>query len=178
MMKKWISICAIAVLMMACSSDDEDSNNNVADDNFDRKAMLENWADNIIVPAHEDLNSKLGTLVDEKDNFVDSPTEANLESLRNAWFEAYKVWQHVEMFNIGKAEEMQYLFQMNVYPTNIEDIENNIQDENFDIEFVNNQDAVGFPAVEYMIYGVGDSKADIVSYYSNNASQILNIFQV
>ena len=173
MMKRWMSMLLFAVLLTACSSDDEDSNNNVADDNFDRKAMLENWADNIIVPAQEDLNSKLATLVEEKDNFVASPNEANLENLRSAWFDAYKVWQHVEMFNIGKAEEMQYLFQMNVYPTNVEDIENNIQDENFDIEFVNNQDAVGFPAVEYMIYGVGDSKADIVSYYNNNASSDL-----
>jgi len=172
-MKRWIPILLMALFVQACSESD-DTGATTSNDDFDRKAMLENWADNIIIPAHEDLNNKLGTLVEEKDNFVQNTTEANLEDLRSAWFEAYKVWQHVEMFNIGKAETINYAFQMNVYPTNVSDIENNIQNQNYDLSDVNNNDAVGFPAVEYMLYGVGDSKPDVVSYYTTNANLNLN----
>ena len=172
-MKRWIPILLITLFVQACS-DSDDATSPSSSDDFDRKSMLENWADNIIIPAHEDLNNKLGTLVEEKDNFVQNTTEANLENLRDAWLDAYKVWQHVEMFNIGKAEAINYAFQMNVYPTNVSDIENNIQNQNYDLSDVNNNDAVGFPAVEYMLYGVGDTKGEVVDYYVTNANLNLN----
>lgn len=173
MMKKWIPILLLALLFQACSESD-DTDTTSSNDDFDRKAMLENWADNRIIPAYEDLNNKLATLVEEKDNFVENINEANLASLREAWLEAYTVWQHVEMFNIGRAEQINYAFQMNVYPTNVQDIESNIQSQNYDLSNVNNNDAVGFPAVDYMLYGVGDTNADVVAYYTTNANLPLN----
>lgn len=49
-MKKHLFIfLLISVFVFSCKNDDEGSTGPV--DNFDRQAMLANWADNIIIPA-------------------------------------------------------------------------------------------------------------------------------
>ncbi|MFD1015178.1 imelysin family protein [Winogradskyella rapida] len=167
MLKKAFLIFTITALAVACSSSDESSGG--VTDNFDRTAMLTNWADNIIVPVYEDLNIAVTNMVTEKDNFVNAPTQANLDSFRTAWYNAYKIWQSAEMFNIGRAEEINFGYQMNIYPTNITDIQNNIQSQNYDLANVNNNDAVGFPALDYMLYGLADNDMDILNFYTSNA---------
>lgn len=170
MFKKSVLFLLALSFVIACTSDDSDSNNN-QNDGFDRSSMLVNWADNIIIPVYQDLNSKLQTLVTEKDVFIADPNTTSLQSMRLAWEEAYKVWQYAEMFNIGKAESINYNFQMNVYPTNVNDIQNNIQSQNYDLTNVNNNDAVGFPALDYMLFGLGDTDAEIIDVYTDAQGQ-------
>lgn len=167
MFKKALVLVVIVFITIACSSSDEGSGN--SNDNFDRTAMLTNWANNIIVPVYEDLNIKLADLVVTKGAFVSLPNQANLEAFRSSWYKSYKVWQSAEMFNIGRAEEISFAFQMNIYPTNITDIQNNIQSQSYDLASVNNNDSVGFPALDYMLYGLADNDADILAFYTTNA---------
>ena len=157
----------VAGLLIACSSSSTDDSPSVGD-NFDRGALLANLADNIIIPAFEDLQTKLQTLVADKNTFVATPNQTNLEAIRASWLAAYKAWQHVEMFNIGKAEELLYGFQMNVYPTNTTDIATNIANGTYDLSSVNNNDAVGFPALDYMLFGVANDDASIIATYGNS----------
>ncbi|WP_452224303.1 imelysin family protein [Lacinutrix chionoecetis] len=168
MIKKIFGVLAIVFVVFACSkSDDSNSGNGDTNDTFDRVAMLTNIADNLIIPAYQDLDADLNTLVASKDAFIANVNQANLEALRTDWFNAYKTYQAVQMFQIGKAEEILFEEQMNIYPTNTVDIENNIQSGNYDLGNVNNNDAVGFPAVDYMLYGVANSDAEIIQIYSN-----------
>ncbi|MBC3757810.1 imelysin family protein [Hyunsoonleella sp. SJ7] len=163
-------------LVVACSSSSDDGPTGPSD-TFDRGALLTNLADNIIIPAFEDLNTNLGALKTSKEAFVASPNQNNLDALRTSWLSAYKSWQFVEMFNIGKAEEIAFGFQMNVYPTNTEDIENNIANGTYDLTHVNNNDAVGFPTVDYLLYGVaGDDTAILAKY--NDAKYITYLSDV
>merc|ERR1719319_1943991 len=55
---------------------------------------------------------------------------------------------------------------MNVYPTNITDIQANINADSYDLSNANNHDAVGFPAVDYMLYGLRESDQEILNAYS------------
>jgi hypothetical protein len=169
MFKKILLLVCIAFTLYACNEAD-DSESSSSSDNFNRELMLANWADNIIIPAFQDLSSDLSVLVNDKDNFLASPDEASLSQLRLSWLEAYKTWQYVEMFNIGKAEQINYGFQMNVYPTNITDIQNNISANSYDLSSVNNNDAVGFPAVDYLIYGIEDNDEAILNSYISGMS--------
>ncbi|MGC1471008.1 MAG: imelysin family protein [Psychroserpens sp.] len=165
MKKNSLSVFLLALLIVACSSSD-DSSSGESSDGFDRQAMLTNWADNIIIPAYQALDSDLTALVNDKDAFVTAPNQSNLDNLRFSWLEAYKTWQSVEMFNIGKAEELNYAFQMNIFPTNVEDIQNNISSGAYDLANVNNNDAVGFPAVDYLVYGIAASDSEILNTYT------------
>ena len=39
-------------------------------------------------------------------------TNNNLDDLRNKWLLSYKAWQHVEMYDIGKAMEDYYALKV------------------------------------------------------------------
>ena len=161
-----LTILSAAILVACSESDDLVSSQN---DNFDRASMQTNLADNIIIPAYQDMNQKLGLLVSAKDNFITNSNQENLELLRNNFLESYLVWQSIEMFNIGKAEEIFYHYQMNIYPTNINDIENNITLGTANLLHPNNNDAVGFPALDFMLYGLDSSDIELLNKYNNQA---------
>ncbi|TXD84250.1 imelysin family protein [Subsaximicrobium wynnwilliamsii] len=160
-------------LLLGCSSSDEGDSGS-QNDGFDRQVMLSNWADNIIIPAYQDLNADLMDLSAQKEAFVNSPNQANLETLRASWLSAYKTWQYLEMFTSGKAEETNYVFQMNVYPTNVDDIEANIASGNYDLSNPNNNDAVGFPALDYLLFGLAETDAQILNAYTSNTKAEAN----
>ncbi|WP_298513217.1 imelysin family protein [uncultured Kordia sp.] len=170
-MKKLFSVVLVALFIAACSSSDDSNDTNGGGNGtaFDRADMLRNIADNIIIPSYQALDTNLGALVTAKDNFTATPNQTNLDALRSAWLTAYKAWQHVEAFNIGKAEEILFHFQMNTYPLNTTDVENNVTSGSYDLTHPNNNDAVGFPALDYMLYGLDATDAAIITKYDTDA---------
>jgi len=169
MIKRIVLVLLLGVIVYACDeSDDNGGNLGNNNDDFNRALLLANVADNYIIPAYQDLNTDLNDLVTVKNTFIVTPNQINLDALRASWLKAYKTWQSVEMFNIGKAEEILYSFQMNIYPTNISDIENNISFGSYDLSNVNNNDAVGFPALDYMLYGVAADDSAILAIYTDD----------
>ncbi|WP_339687450.1 imelysin family protein [uncultured Nonlabens sp.] len=168
-LKSLVILLFAAAAIWSCTDSEDDSTGQ--NDNFDRKALLENAADNIIIPALQDLSNDLNELKTSKDVFITTPDQSTLDALREDWLDAYKTWQYVEMFNIGKAEEILYNFQMNIYPTNVSDIQSNMANGNYDLTSTNNNDAVGFPAVDYLLYGTATTDGDIINYFSTAAHQ-------
>ena len=147
------------------TSEDSSSSDNSESQTFDRKALLTNWANNIIIPLYENFNSNLTALSDEITKFNETPNLDNLKLVREKWLDAYKSWQHVEMFNLGKAEETYFQSKMNVYPSDKERIERNLTNETYNLDNPNNNDAQGFPALDYMLYGSDESDEKIVDKY-------------
>ena len=169
---KYIKLSAIvflAALFFASCSNSKD-NSDSADDNFDRGAMLANWADNIIIPAYTSFNSKATDLKNKTTEFTANPTVGKLEELRNTWEEAYVSFQHVSMFEIGKAEELRFRNRINIYPTDVAQIEGFIANGNYNFELPSTIDAQGFPALDYMLNGLGDNDDEILSFYTSNSN--------
>jgi predicted lipoprotein len=163
MLKRFLGILVVAFTVYSCSSSEEAPS---PSDSFDRGSMLIHVADNIIIPAHQDFMTKISALKTTGEVFTTTPNQVNLEALRTSWFTAYKNWQHIEMFNIGKAEELQYRFFMNVYPLTTSDVESNISDGSYNLESASNHDAQGFPALDYLLHGLGSSDAEILEKYT------------
>ena len=155
--------------LIGCSEDDAGSDGPL--DNFDREAMLENWADNIIVPGYQLFVSELNDMNTSAETFTSTPTLENLTALRNAWLDANLAWQAVGMFEIGKAEELTLINYTNIYPTNTEDLIQTIESGTYDLTSVNKQDEQGFPAIEYLIYGVRGSDQEIVDLYLQETAE-------
>ena len=147
------------------TSEDSSSSDNSESQTFDRKALLTNWANNIIIPLYDNFNTNLNLLSDEVTKFNETPNLDNLKLVREKWLDAYKSWQHVEMFNLGKAEETYFQSKMNVYPSDKERIERNLTNETYNLDNPNNNDAQGFPAIDYMLYGTDESDEKIVDKY-------------
>ncbi|MBQ4822786.1 imelysin family protein [Aquimarina sp. MMG016] len=168
MKKLVVSLFIMLLILVACTSGDDSGV--VAADNFDRKAMLENLADNIIIPSYQGFSMDMSDLTSEASKFITTPNEANLISLRSAWSKAYISWQSVGMFEIGKAEEFSYRNFMNVYPVSSVAIDANINSGSYDLSAVSKQDEQGFGALDYLLNGLADTDAEIVTFYTTNTN--------
>ena len=126
---------------------------------YDRGSILVNYADNIIIPRYNDFKNSLDELKTLTDNFTETPSIANYDLLHEKWVESYKKWQYIEMFNIGKAEEIMFYNKMNTYPVNSVRINiYNIDENKTDLSNPNDWPAQGFPGIDYMIHGIESSK--------------------
>lgn len=164
-MKKIILVLSfIALTITACSSNEGSSNSS---DSYDRTALLTNWANNIIIPSYTNYQAKLQTLATDVNTFNSSPTEANLQIVRNSWLEAYKAFQYVSQYSFGKATEILLKEKTNTYPTDVTGINTNISSGTYDFTLLSQISKQGFPALDYVLNGLGSSDAEIVSFYTD-----------
>jgi predicted lipoprotein len=168
-MKKIVSLLSAVALFVSCTTNDGKMNNG---DNFNRKQMLENWADNIIIPSFQNYSVKVNNLVTVTATFTASPNEGNLQLMRAAWYDAYKSYQQVALFELGKAEEINFRHFTNVYPTNKNGIDANIASGSYNLVLLSNFDKQGFPAFDYMINGLAADDTSIIAYYNTNGNSV------
>ncbi len=170
MFKKIVYSLTLA-LAIACSSSSDDSGDDT-NKSYDRKAMLTNIAENIILPAYGDYYSATSNLKAATTLFATTTNEVNLETLRDKWQDAYLAWQTVSMFEIGKAEELKLRNWTNIYPTNVANINTNITDLGYNLELPSTNSQQGFPALDYLLFGTGASTTEIVAYFSTTPNAV------
>jgi len=83
--------------VVACGDDDDDINLGNMPDNELLSAAIENYADVVLANYIEAL-SKTQDLKTTVDNFVDNPSEANLNAAKDAWLEAREPYGQSEAF--------------------------------------------------------------------------------
>lgn len=166
-------ILILACFFIAACSSEDDSSTTVGDDtggtetnSFDRGAMLENWADNIILPSYENLNTNTQKLEALTKAFVENPGNAELTALRAQFQVSYSFFQTVSMFDIGKAEELNYRSYLNTYPVNTDNVNSKIASGNFDLELPSSYAEQGFPALDYLLFGLGATSEEILTKYA------------
>ena len=168
-------------LVMACSSDNgggAESDDDPGQASFARAVILTNWADNIIIPSYEAFSADLAAMDTAFEAFQEETTTENLVAFRDSWLTAYKMWQHVSLFEIGPAETVGLRLNMNIYPTDPVEIESHISSDNFNLALSSNRDSKGFPALDYIINGLGDDDSEILERYtSDNAEGLFNYAQ-
>ncbi len=168
-MKKFIGAIVFLGLIWACSSDSEgddviiDSGPEVS---FERSAMLINWADNIIIPSYDAFSLELAALKASYESFKTDASNSNLGQLRASWMSAYKMWQRVSLFEIGPAETQGLRLNMNIYPTDSEKISDYIATGSYDLSLPSNRNSKGFPALDYLINGLGADDIAIVAKFN------------
>lgn len=165
-MRKVFLIVSFVALLTACSSTDDSGTK--GGDSFNRTALLTHWADNIIVPAFAEYNFELNNLSQVTQVFVNEPTAENLSMIRGNWFETYVAYQKVMLFNVGKASEINFKETANTYPTDVAGIEQNIANGGYNLELFSQFSKQGFPALDYMLYGLGSTDDEILSFYNSN----------
>lgn len=119
---------------------------------FDKKSMLTNVADNIITPEFNDFQSDLSNLKSNFQIFESNKTEANLMSVKEAWKEAYLTWQTVKIFDFGPMRDIGFKASAGIFPVDTTKIDNNISVGATNLATAANTDAIGFSAIEYMLY--------------------------
>ena len=136
---------------------------------YDRSSLLENWYNHHINIGISDFKSKVEIVGEMVDLLNNEKTLSSLTKLRKEHLKAWRAWQKIEMFNIGKAEEIYYKDKMNIYPVNSARIEANILSGNYDLKNdANNYAAQGFPTLDYLLYGIGSNEEEILEKYTSD----------
>ena len=136
-------------------------------DNRDRAPMLIHWADNIVIPSYENFRTLLGELTNASNSFAESPSSSSLLELRNVWTDTYIGWQKVELFEFGPADKYTLRNFFNIYPANVAAIFQNIANPSANLDVPANYTTQGFPALDYLINGVGGNDGEIVEFYTD-----------
>ncbi len=166
-------IVAVFLALWSCKSDDDSGKKS---DGFNREEMLVNWADNIIIPAYKAFQTHVKSLKSASATFTTTPNEANLKALRKAWKDAYLKFQDVSMFEIGPAADVDFRLFLNTYPAAAPE-ESFIVKATYNLEHTGSEALQGFPALDYLLYGLGGLKSSdskILSFYTgSNASSYI-----
>jgi predicted lipoprotein len=145
--------------------------------NFDRRGLLENIANNLITPAFDSLYNEAKRLQKATQSFVDAPSLSTLESLQAQWKQTYTVWQSANMYNFDFLIEPntfdKSLFEeIGVFPADSNLIEQYISQGNY--SFANFQrNTRGFLAMDYLLFRTDGNQQAIVDAFINNSNRRL-----
>lgn len=156
-----------SIIWVGCGSDMMEPDQ-IANDQFDRAEMLTHWVDGFIIPGYKSYLESIDSLNAVVNRFVANPNSTKLNEVRNIYRSAYHSWQEVSMFEIGKAEELFLRNNTNIYPTNTSEILENIESGNYNLELPSTNNEQGFPAIEYLIYGIEETNQATVDRFIND----------
>ncbi|MFM1876672.1 MAG: hypothetical protein RL266_2409, partial [Bacteroidota bacterium] len=150
-MKKVLTSC-LGLLLFATACE---TNNDLNNCDYDESLLLVNYADNIIIPRFNDLHLGLTLLEESINAFATAPTIDLLNEIKVTFGATYLSYQRCSEFAFGPAliDGVPFRERFNTFPTNTSGIESNIV---LGTEVTNcPKSTVGFPALEYLIFGDG-----------------------
>lgn len=167
---KYLAILSIVILGIASCKKPEEKE-------FDRGAMLENMASGHIIPGYQTLQTDLSNLKASSDIFTGATSLDNLNDLRSDFMTAYLSFQRVKMYDFGPAGDYAFKASSNTYPTDADKINANIEAGSYILGSAANTDAIGLPAIDYLLYSGTDTEVInrfTVDTYAANALTYLN----
>jgi predicted lipoprotein len=166
MMGRFLSLFLMLSMSFACSN--EESGDSQKQDDFDRSAMLVHWADDYILPAYQNYNQEVIALKYAANQFSSTPSLSLHTDLHAQFVKAYTAWQWVSFLEIGPAEANSLRNFSNIYPTSATEIEQALVNANYNLSLPSTFNEQGFPAIDYLLSGLGDASTT-VNQFSNNA---------
>jgi len=158
----------IATAIFSCNKKSDD--NKTSTPEFDRKAMLTNWGNNIIAPGFQNLNTAVADLDAAIADFNQAPDGTKLATLQSKLKNVYQKWEVCEPMELGLADQNLLNVNANTFPTSVTQINNNIAAGSYNLAAVSNLSAKGFPALDYLLFGTGATNIDILAAYTTDAN--------
>ncbi|MDN4165295.1 imelysin family protein [Cytophagales bacterium LB-30] len=165
-----ISLACIFLLGVSCTPQEENDSNT-----FDRKALLDNIATELIIPNYEQLASTSAELTVQAELLASTPSAENLAATKQAFTNAYTAWQACSSFEFGPAATAIMKSLLNTYPTDVAQIQANIESGSFNLNQVSNIDASGFPALDYLLYHADEATVLTEMQNTNTNAYLLAI---
>lgn len=172
---KWIGVFAAAlfVLFISCSKNDNNGPEPPDPDGFDKTAMLTYYADNIIIPAYQQMQEDAGDLQEAVDAFADAPSVSTRDAVLEAYTKAHLQYENIEVYNFGPAGAafldlftnfsggLDYSFtqdgELAGFSVDSTTIESNIASGSYDLSTYSRNSfyVQGFPALNYLVFAPG-----------------------
>ncbi|MXV37721.1 hypothetical protein GO491_03355 [Flavobacteriaceae bacterium Ap0902] len=166
-----ILLTFLSLFFVACSSSNSDDIIPVdPSTEFDRSAMLSHWANNIIIPGYANLKAANEALNENIETFIENPNVNTLSETRLAHKNAYLAWQKVAFFEVGPAKNENLRQYFNIYPTDASGIETLLNQTDYQLHLTSNSAKQGYPALDYLLNGLGESDLEIINKYTDDAN--------
>lgn len=138
------SIALVAALLTGCGSGSPP-----------RAEVLADLAEQVVVPAFEDLQARTGALADAAGRLCDDPSADRLDEARSALIEARAAWSYSEAMWAGPVTERRSWALID-WPISTEQIEELIADSGIELDYERlsrriGADQRGLGAIEYML---------------------------
>ncbi|MDB4834970.1 imelysin family protein [Cyclobacteriaceae bacterium] len=169
-MRKVLYLAVISLLAFSCKPDGDSTS---GAERLNVEAFLLNAADNLIIPAYQQVDNDVQDLVTAVNTFTADLSEANLIALRTSWQTAMLSWQAAAPYNFGPAEDNSFrtiLEDIATFPINSTKVEQYIAAgdtsmNNFD------RDSRGFSSLDYLLNK--GTNADVIASYDDNRKAYL-----
>lgn len=170
-----VLVTAIALTTVVISSCKKDNNDPDENSNFDQKAMLKNYADNLIVPSYQNTANSILDLKAAIVAFEQNYSASNLETVQEKWLDLYSNWIWASGYNFGPAGEQgitkRLAEEVSTFPVDTTAVNTRIS--SLDTSFSDfKRDARGLLAIEFMIFNTQKTNAEIATTFQNNANRI------
>ena len=163
--QKFTYLFLMIIFLSAC---DKNTGENV---DFDRTALLSNYANNILTPRYTSLKESCDDLDLAVTAFITNGTQSDLENLRAAHKATYIAWQGCSSTDFGPAGMQTLKAVFNTYPVDTTQINANITSGTYNLDAAQNIAAIGLPAVDYLINGLQSTDAAILAAFTNQNVQ-------
>lgn len=163
-------ICAGLLVSISCKRN-KTKNPEPEVEPFDKAALLNNLADNLIIPAYQDFLKATDSVLTHYNAFKSNPSVNGLQIVKTKLHIAYTKYQLISLFEFGPAEQEIVRMNFNVFPTDTVQIKSNIASGSYNLNAVSNLDAKGFPALDYLFYGFNKQDQTIVQSFINSGNQ-------
>ena len=165
MKKIGLLISVLTLVLFSCIKEEEIT----CQSDFDKKAMLANYSNSLIIPRYETLEKNLTSLYTKINVFISSNSLSDFNALNASFDSTYLSWQGVSYFQFGPAETYVIKSVFNIFPVDTTKINNNISSGSYILGSASNTDAIGLPALDYLLHK-GSSETLSFNYFTGTNS--------
>lgn len=158
---------SIILILVTCNKKSSD------DDNFGKKEMFTNYAENLIIPAYQNYGTKLSDLQAAFDAFKTAPDITKLNTLQNAFSATYEAWQYCEIYDkTAPADAVMSTENSNYYPCSADSIEAYITRGDNSVASIKSKRKYykGLAAIEYLLFSRTLTNQEILDRYTTSAN--------
>lgn len=164
-------ISFLTVFVVSCKKQKEDISEK---EDYNRKELLTNYGDNIILVRYAELNQSVDELNNAFTSFTNISDSVNLVALREKFIASYTKWQGCSSFEFGPAENNGLKTFVNTFPTDSSKINTNIINGSYNLSTASNIDATGFPALDYLLYK-NESVTATLNFFNSSPQSLVYV---
>lgn len=169
MRKIFLTLCSIiAIGLTSCDKEEKKPD----EPTFNRREMLQFYADDMIIPAFEKSLASVQALASSLQQLTLNPSMTSLDNARVSWKQAILDWQSCNGFNLGPAAEQGLRKTLNeeiaTFPVSEDKLNAILSTGTFALNDFN-RDARGFFAIEYLLYQPGQSNQQIIDSFQGSS---------
>ena len=171
MKKSIIPICIATSLLLCFCKKKTVTDEDVIKESFDKQELVNNYADNLILPNYNSFSLSLDSFINSYNSFKVSGSLSDFSLVKQKFNSAYLKYQYISLFEFGPAEQELVRINFNVFPTDSVQIKVNIVTGVYNLSAASNVDAKGFPAIDYLLFDVNRTESQIINSFASSGTK-------